>query len=870
MHMAANDKTIIHRSAIIGLVAPLVNLSGRISIIVKYVARLLKTSNTIKYGTALLYFALAAVAQCATTIFIDLNATGANNGTSWANAYTHLSATTNANPGDTVEVSQGIYSYAADDIVTIPPGNPGSPITIKHSRTAGHNGLIEIDSRVIKKHWTVLDGAVVDNYETNLVSVWDTFKITNNLGFYFNGPAQLGEDADGGACIHLSGADVTNNIVKWCIINPQLHNPSSQDRYGIRVDAANNIDGVEIAYCLFTNVYDFAVFANQNDHGGFGGWSIHHSILERVAPPGFCKNGELASAGLGLDVYNCIINHFPLTICGEADNFQINYWWRMWNNVIFPGGNSTMQSEITAGTNYAHCYFYGNIICPNETNSPSATAGGSLQFNTLGYDSKPAALAAYGGTNIYIRDFRFFNNSIIGVPATGPSSFLSFLNKDFLFGWGIYIVPEADGILVYNNLLYTTNGYGFGMYPNYNGLGGDGGWKYNPGTVKVDYNVFGFVNYASNNLMGSFTPSAFSGFSGFTHNTSTKPALKNVFGQDFTPTDSTAIGAGINLALFATNMPGLLTDANGVVRGSSVGNWSLGALEPSGLMLHYDFSGNWVSSGTIMDVSSNSNDAIRYSSTNWPTLGAGKYNPNSATFTTDGPIVGQPSFNQGQYAAITNWGGIAYLTNGTVSAWAWFDNNSYAGSAILDAGYKSDSSSDSPQGSSSTNSWTLRRQQSSEVRFNIYKLSGGVEADNVLLFPDDTTNAPSFYGTTNWALYTVTWDQAANKLIGYYQGKPFATNTLNTPWLRIYSPSHWIGLGCIHHEGTAIWGDDLYPNNGWMGGRIDDVRIYNRALSSQEVILLAQSTDPLITVQPTSLQIGPATIRNSGSVRIGP
>ena len=49
--------------------------------------------------------------EAATIIFVDVNASGVNNGTSWGDAYTNLStAISNATSGDEIWVADGVYT----------------------------------------------------------------------------------------------------------------------------------------------------------------------------------------------------------------------------------------------------------------------------------------------------------------------------------------------------------------------------------------------------------------------------------------------------------------------------------------------------------------------------------------------------------------------------------------------------------------------------------------------------------------------------------------------------------------------------------------------------------------------------------------
>jgi hypothetical protein len=264
--------------------------------------------------------------------------------------------------------------------------------------------------------------------------------------------------------------------------------------------------------------------------------------------------------------------------------------------------------------------------------------------------------------------------------------------------------------------------------------------------------------------------------------------------------------------------------------------------DPS-LKLHYKFEGDF-SSGRVVDASGNGNDAWQPNATNRITATNGVFASTAAGFSYAGYMSNDPPhvYAFSQYLAVTNLSGFAYLTNGTISFWAQVGLNGDLVMQVLDTGYPVGYSGDP---SAAANSWSLGRAYTFNFVFTVHTTSGDQQ---VAYWPNDVVrwggSSPDL-STAQFHLYTITLDCPNQQAVAYYDGQPYMTGVLYMPWIRIYgSPGQrWLCMGAMAHDGSAQWGDDLYPNAGFFVGRLDDVRIYNRTLAAGEVqALYAGST----------------------------
>jgi hypothetical protein len=257
------------------------------------------------------------------------------------------------------------------------------------------------------------------------------------------------------------------------------------------------------------------------------------------------------------------------------------------------------------------------------------------------------------------------------------------------------------------------------------------------------------------------------------------------------------------------------------------------------LVLHLTFD-NDLSQRALLDSSGYGNHALQYSPTNWPGSGLGPDGSRAGLFS--GPrLMPGSEYSQGDYAGIPYSPSLDHLSNGTVLAWAFYDVTSYHNSTIVDNSlYGTDRAS-----------WSLGRTYSYNTYFEIGVGNGGNSTYTAVIYPDF---APGGGTTGGWHYYGATWD--GTNITGYFDGLPCSSGTqAGFPEL-VIGTAGWTAIGCKIHAGTPQWGDaDALPNWGWLGGEIDDVRIYNRALGAAEILNLYASFDHESPSPPANVRV---------------
>lgn len=832
---------------------------------------------------AILLLALVALALPVrgATFYIDGTVSTNGNGTSRATAWKEMSNVvwSSVSAGDTIKIAGATYQ---SELTFTKGGTPGSLITVMvdDDPTYYRDGVLltgvgrvrlQGNSNIRLLGWapgmdeTGITNSLVTtnllqrvggrlnhtNGNANILAIgtlvsnitvrgWLVDGTVNTNSIYTNVMGQVvfhPNDTPGNSGIGSSASD----NVGWDISFNVIRN-LGQDAVGITASVPNTPDDVIISYNWIHDMGDDGIEIT-------GGATVHGNRIERTSG----QNGHpdlLVIVGDGNAVvarnYMYGFNTFFGPFYGVKYRTFSNYW--VVGNVIqyaFTNagdtgfGRTVDQTPANSETNYLatnpmiwrdNHTLYNTIV----GSTPAATDVNRYRPNNT---SNPAFnwivekqdLDEWVG-NLFVDSG--VASTVVGLSLKGNT------DPDPNIGSGITYSPSVQAVLrMRDNILGSTNQYGRRVLLGTNLV---------PWTTIVDAdaqfgtgpnytNVPAFLNKGSFLELGDFRiPS----------------------------TDTFAKAMGTNLT--ALGKPWLNVDFLGRPR-PATGNWTIGAFEaePSpetNLLVLLTFEDAFGSTTNILDSSGYNHHARQYGlstnpAPNWPwrtnDARVGSYAGGFAPDYAYRPYT-DTNFWSGRYAAIDSGDAFGRLTNmqkATIAAWVKFNslpagsNSTIAHNAtVLDGGY------------GVRGAWHFGRYYSTSIgnmRFLLNTNAGAVAAAPQLTWDNGT------YTNDTWNHYAITVDCSDSNLVVaklYFNGSLLKSTNIALQaanaitGLRLtdapgstYGP--WLAVGCWQHNGTQTLDDaaDGLPNNGWMDGNMDDVRVYDRVLADSEVAAIYQS-----------------------------
>jgi predicted outer membrane repeat protein len=300
--------------------------------------------------------------------YVDQDATGENNGTSWADAFTTLQpALDAANRGDQIWVAAGTYRPTRE----FSPGDPRSACFQMKNNVAIYGGFAGSESSLDERNWTANltiisgdlngdDGEDFANYAENSYHVfYHAEGMSLNKSAILDGFTITGGNADNSTYPHSYGGGMYNNGSSPTLANCTFsRNLTVHYGGGLYNEYTSN---PEISYCRFEN---------NKSTSGVGGGMYNNFSSPVISNSTFAANTAEAGAGMVNNNYsspvlnNCIFtNNSALYSGGGISNSTSSS--PTLNNCAFHDNSAGNQGGGMRNDNYsspvlANCLFEGN------------------------------------------------------------------------------------------------------------------------------------------------------------------------------------------------------------------------------------------------------------------------------------------------------------------------------------------------------------------------------------------------------------------------------------------------------------------------------------------------------------------------------
>ena len=432
--------------------------------------------------------------------YVDSNASGANDGTSWTDAWTSLSSSTSVAAGDEVRVAHNHnQNYGSDTTLNWSNGTINNPVKILSvnsgtdalqagatiSTTVSSNTGIQLHGGIYMYGLTVTSDDDWDTYADQVNQTFDTCTFSN--GATAESPA-LDTSADDILVTfidctfnHISGGDETYNIKgrgNYRFINCTWNTPLNATLFKDGVGNSTSRD-VIFECCDLSNatgLWDAAHGSGAGRNVIFrrckfgasttlttGTWANAYDSFVRAEN---CDDGTISVPPLGIWEEQQYWGTIKATTAryrtgGADDGEQANaYSWELASNAntleqfralrtapfvrwVDAGSSQTVTIYVVSGATLNDDDFWIEVQSPNETASPNTTAQGNYQSTRMALRGSPAALTTDSGST--------WNGSGVGTkqkidvtinPAeAGPVSVKCFLAKP---STTVYVDPLID------------------------------------------------------------------------------------------------------------------------------------------------------------------------------------------------------------------------------------------------------------------------------------------------------------------------------------------------------------------------------------------------------------------------------------------
>lgn len=413
---------------------------------------------------AFLFLVLTASANAADR-YVRAGASGANNGTSWTDAWTSMSSVswTNINAGDTLWIAAGTYG----PLSATKSGSSGSPITIKRATIAAHGAASgwnnAYDGQVIIEGggYTVVavdaNNVIYDSGACCGIEITGDFITVDGVtryGIRITG-VYYGIDADDGTgannitvrYVEIGSTNLTqtDHIGEDCIQGKgdaflleysYLHDCDSQKSHGDGVQWFGG-SSVTMRYNVFENTGQIFKLGEENFSTVVDAVDVYYNVFRNrgggctglIAPCehywGMVLSDDAPATGRTYNFYN---NTFDLEAINN-DGFN-----RVIRAVVGPGtvnfknnaiqysdaGNITTTTHTNNGYDNSSTYADWNI--PTETNRVTAADLGFVDVSTGNYNLLSTSALRGAGVNVSL-SVDWNGNAVPNPPDIGAFQF---------------------------------------------------------------------------------------------------------------------------------------------------------------------------------------------------------------------------------------------------------------------------------------------------------------------------------------------------------------------------------------------------------------------------------------------------------------